>query len=206
MQCPTRVESYVMGSHTSSFINKSAENLLWTWGKKQSPLLILIIGEGKTYLFQVWTSSSLQLFSLISTALHISRAVLKRRFEPKRLNAGFLAFSRLELISMKSTALHVTRAVTKHRIQLRWLPANFLAFSRFKPISLIATALKPPGQSINAQQNKDDRRRHSAKEAAALMRQPLHIFYGKIPLLQASFTTILRISAGSVPLSGTGSR
>ena len=108
MQCLTRVESYAMGSHTSSFINKSAENLLWTWRKKQSPLLILIIGEGKTYLFQVWTSSSLQLLSLISTALHISLAVLKRRFEPKRLNAGFFAFSRFMLISMKATALHVT--------------------------------------------------------------------------------------------------
>ena len=204
MQCPTRVESYAMSSHTSLFINKSAENLLWTWGKKQSPLLILIIGEGKTYLSQVWTSSSLQLLSLISTALHISRAVLKRRFEPKRLNArilafsrfmlitmkatalhviravlkrrfaprrlnaSILAFSRFMLISMKATALHVTRAVTKHRIQLRWLPANFLAFSRFKLISLIATALKPPGQSMNAEQYKDDRRRHSTKEAAAL--------------------------------------
>jgi hypothetical protein len=52
------------------------------------------------------------------TALHIIRAVLKRRFEPKRLNAGFLAFSRLKLISIKATALHVTRAVTKRRIEL----------------------------------------------------------------------------------------
>ena len=34
-----------------------------------------------------------------------------------------------------------------------------------------ATALKPPEQSMNAEQNKDDRRHYSAKEAAALMRQ-----------------------------------
>ena len=141
MQCPTRVESYVMGSHTSSFINKSAENLLWTWGKKQSPLLILIIGEGKTYLFQVWTSSSLQLLSLISTALHISRAVLKRRFEPKRLNAGFLAFSRFMLISMKATALHISRAVLKRRFEPKRLNTSILDFSRLELISIKATAL-----------------------------------------------------------------
>jgi len=40
-------------------------------------------------------------------------------------------------------------------------------------ISMKAAALKPPGQSMNAEQNKDDRRYCSAKEAAALMRQPL---------------------------------
>ena len=33
--------------------------------------------------------------------------------------------------------------------------------------------LPTPGQSMNTEQNKDDRRHHSAKEAAALMRQPL---------------------------------
>jgi hypothetical protein len=59
------------------------------------------------------------LISMKATALHISRQVLKRRFEPKRLNAGFLAFSRLKLISMEVTALHISRAVMKHRIQLR---------------------------------------------------------------------------------------
>ena len=73
---------------------------------------------------------------------------------------------------MKVTALHVTRAVLKRRFAPRRLNANFLAFSSLKQISMISTALKPPGQSINAQQNKDDRRRHSAKEAAALKRQP----------------------------------
>ena len=50
---------------------------------------------------------------------------------------------------------------------------------------MISTALKPPGQSINAQQNKDDRRCHSAKEAAAY-RDSLFIFFtGNVPLLQA---------------------
>ena len=37
---------------------------------------------------------------------------------------------------------------------------------------------------MNAEQYEDDRRRHSTKEAAALMRQPPHIFAEKIPLLQ----------------------
>ena len=40
-----------------------------------------------------------------------------------------------------------------------------------------ATALKPSGQSMNTEQNKDDRRHHSAKEAAALMRQPLCLLF-----------------------------
>jgi hypothetical protein len=74
---------------------------------------------------------------------------LKRRFEPKRLNASILDFSRFKLISMKVTALHIIRAVLKRRFEPKRLNAGFLAFSRFKPISLIATALKPPGQSRN---------------------------------------------------------
>ena len=39
-----------------------------------------------------------------------------------------------------------------------------------------STALKLPGQSINAEQNKDDRRDYSAKEAYALMQQPLILY------------------------------
>jgi len=46
-----------------------------------------------------------------------------------------------------------------------------------KLISLITSALKPPGQSMNPEQNKDDCRHHSAKEAAALMRQPLYFLF-----------------------------
>ncbi|MBR3154062.1 MAG: hypothetical protein IKF10_03565, partial [Lachnospiraceae bacterium] len=77
---------------------------------------------------------------------------------------------------MISTALHVIRAVLKRRFEPRRLNASILAFSSLKQISLISTALKPPGQSMNVEQNKDDRRHHSAKEAAAY-RDSLFIFF-----------------------------
>ena len=44
-----------------------------------------------------------------------------------------------------------------------------------------ATAFKPPGQSINAEQNKDDRRDYSAKEAYALIQQPSSYTSSKLP-------------------------
>ena len=44
-----------------------------------------------------------------------------------------------------------------------------------------ATALKPPAQSMNAEQNKDDRRDYSAKEAYALMQQPSSYTISKLP-------------------------
>jgi len=42
---------------------------------------------------------------------------------------------------------------------------QILSGSSSKVISLNATALKPPGQSMNAEQNKDDRRHLSAKRS-----------------------------------------
>jgi hypothetical protein len=71
------------------------------------------------------------------------------------------------VISLIATALHATRAVTNHYIELRRLPACFLAFSRPEEISLKATAIYATGQSMNAEQNENDRHHHSAKEAAA---------------------------------------
>ena len=59
---------------------------------------------------------------------------------------------------------------------------------------------------MNAQQNKDDRCRHSAKEAAAY-RDSLFIFLREMShFYKRWLSIILRISAGAAPHPGAGSR
>ena len=48
---------------------------------KQSPLLILIIGDGKAAYTQILTGSSSKVIFLNATALYDTRAVLKHRSE-----------------------------------------------------------------------------------------------------------------------------
>ena len=50
---------------------------------KQSPLLILIIGDGKATYTQILTGSSSNVIYLNATALHVTQAVMKRRSELK---------------------------------------------------------------------------------------------------------------------------
>ena len=50
---------------------------------KQSLLLILILDYCRTFLYQIFTSSSLYVASLIATARHMIRAVIMCRVEPR---------------------------------------------------------------------------------------------------------------------------
>lgn len=45
-------------------------------------MLILIISDGKTCLYQIFTGTWLDVILLIVTAFKIIRAVMKRRFDP----------------------------------------------------------------------------------------------------------------------------
>ena len=60
--------------------------------------------------------------SQLATAFKITRAVMKRRFDLRWLQASFLAFSGIELISQKATAFKITRAVMRRRFELWWPP------------------------------------------------------------------------------------
>ena len=107
---------------------------------KQSHLQILILGDGMTYLCQVFAGSRYKVVLIDATALHTTRAVDERRSDQRRLPALISAFSRIKMISIKATAHHTTRAVNERRSDQRRLPAFIPAFSRIKVISINATA------------------------------------------------------------------
>ena len=78
---------------------------------RQSHMLILIIGDGKTFLNEILISTIQNVISRIDTAVYSARAVTKRRFDLRWLNAFIPAFSRLKLISLLATARFKSEAV-----------------------------------------------------------------------------------------------
>jgi hypothetical protein len=86
---------------------------------KAVTFLILISGDGKTYLYQIFTSSSAKMISAKATALSGPRPVISASLSYHDCPPSILAFSRLELISLLATAHPITRAVLKRRIDLR---------------------------------------------------------------------------------------
>ena len=81
-----------------------------------------MLDDRMTVLYQIFVLSRIEVVSANSTARQITRAVLKRRTELRRLPAIILAFSRIEMISRVATARFDTRAVTNRRFKLWRLP------------------------------------------------------------------------------------
>ena len=63
-----------------------------------------MLDDRMTVLYQIFVLSRIEVVSANSTARQITRAVLKRRTELRRLPAIILAFSRIEMISRVATA------------------------------------------------------------------------------------------------------
>ena len=76
MQCPTRIESCIIGSHDSSLLEKSAADPTEFTAQGQSPFLILILVDGMIFLYQVFASTCLKVLSPEATALFFTRAVI----------------------------------------------------------------------------------------------------------------------------------
>ena len=108
-QCHTRFNSCPMGSHDNSFFANSAALLIKS---------------------QIFTSSSLYVASLITTARRMIRAVIMCRIEPRWLKAlSFLQSIGVDFIDRD--CLPQTQAVTDHGIEPGWLLAITFFHSPF---------------------------------------------------------------------------
>ena len=81
VQCHKKVKSNTSGSHYRSLLAKSTADDTNFMTHNQSLMLILIIGDGKKFLYEILSGSRHKVISLQPTALKNIRAVIIHRFK-----------------------------------------------------------------------------------------------------------------------------